>query len=377
MKIIIAPDSFKGSLSAVEAAKSINKGVINAFSNAETILLPVADGGEGTLETLVTTTNGELREVSVIGPLGKKVNAVYGVLGDGKTCIIEMACASGLALVPEGKLAPLEATTFGTGQLIKQALDDGFSSFIIALGGSATNDGGAGMLQALGLKILDKDGQEIGYGGGNLESITCVDMESFDKRIKTSKFMIASDVQNPLIGSHGASYVFGPQKGAVPDVVELLDKNISHWADKVADVTGVYLHDQPGAGAAGGIGGAFQAFFPAEMRRGVDVVLDYIHFGDYLSHADLVITGEGQVDHQTASGKTPFGVAQAAKKKGVPTIILAGSVGEGIEVLYESGVVSVNSIIDKPMTLNESMNQAAQLLEKSAEQVVRSYFFPL
>ncbi|MBM7599246.1 glycerate kinase [Virgibacillus halotolerans] len=375
MKVIIAPDSFKGSLTAVEVTKSIKKGVINAFPDAETISLPVADGGEGTLETLVSATNGEIREVSVVGPLGNKVKAAYGILGDGKTCIIEMASASGLALVPEGKLSPLNATTFGTGQLIKQALDDGFSTFIIALGGSATNDGGAGMLQALGLNILDKEEKEIGYGGGKLENIARIDMNYFDKRIKDSKFIIASDVQNPLIGLNGASYIFGPQKGAVPETVKLLDKNISHWANKVADVTGVYLHDLPGAGAAGGIGGAFQAFFPVEMKRGIDVVLDYIKLDDYLSNADLVITGEGQVDHQTASGKTPLGVAQAAKRKRVPTIILAGAVGEDVEVLYEFGVVSVNSIIDKPMTLNESINHASQLLEKSAEQIVRSYFY--
>lgn len=375
MKVIIAPDSFKGSLGAIEVANSINKGVINAYSDAETVLLPVADGGEGTLETLVSATDGEMREISVVGPIGNKVKATYGILGDGETCVIEMACASGLTLVPEGKLSPLDATTFGTGQLIKQALDDGFSSFIVALGGSATNDGGAGMLQALGVKILDKKGKEIGYGGGNLENIDRVDINSFDKRLKNSKFMIASDVQNPLIGFNGASHIFGPQKGATPEVVKILDENITHWANKVAEVTEVFLHDLPGAGAAGGIGGAFQAFFPAEMKRGIDVVLDYIKLDEYLLHADLVITGEGQVDHQTASGKTPLGVAQAAKKKQVPTIILAGSVGEDIEVLYDFGVVSVNSIIDKPMTLNESMNHAAQLLEKSTEQIVRSYFY--
>lgn len=375
MKIIIAPDSFKGSLSAVEVAKAINKGVKNAYSDAETHLLPVADGGEGTMDTLVTATNGEIREVSVIGPLGNEVKAAYGILGGSDTCVIEMASASGLALVPDGKLSPLDATTYGAGQLIKQALNDGFSSFIIALGGSATNDGGAGMLQALGLKLLDKTGKEVGYGGGQLVDIAKIDMNFFDPRIKNSKFLIASDVQNPLIGLNGASYIFGPQKGATPEVVKLLDENMSHWANQVAGVTGISLHDLPGAGAAGGIGGAFQAFFPAKMERGIDVVLDYVNLNGYLKNADLVITGEGQVDHQTASGKTALGVAQAAKKENVPTIILAGAVGEGVEVLYDFGIVSVNSIIDKPMTLHESMARTAELLEKSAEQIIRSYFY--
>ncbi|QUW21321.1 glycerate kinase [Sporosarcina sp. Marseille-Q4063] len=375
MKIIIAPDSFKGSLSAVEVANAINRGVKNAYAEAETHLLPVADGGEGTMETLIAATYGEKREVVVVGPLGNEVKAAYGILGDGETCVIEMASASGLALVPEGKLAPLDATTYGAGQLIKQALDDGFSSFIIALGGSATNDGGAGMLQALGLKLLDKMGKEVGYGGGKLADIERIDTQYFDSRIKNSKFLVASDVQNPLIGLNGASHIFGPQKGATPDDVKILDENMSHWADQIATVTGVSLHDLPGAGAAGGIGGAFQAFFPAKMERGVDVVLEYVNFHGYLKNTDLVITGEGQVDYQTASGKTPLGVAQAAMSENVPSIILAGAVGKGIEILYDYGVVSVHSIVDKPMTLCESMSQAASLLEKSAEQIIRSYFY--
>lgn len=375
MKIIIAPDSFKGSLSAVEAANAINKGVKNAYAEAETHLLPVADGGEGTMETLVSATNGEFREVTVIGPLGNEVKAAYGILGDGETCVIEMASSSGLALVPEGKLAPLVTTTYGAGQLIEKALNDGFSSFIIALGGSATNDGGAGMLQALGLKLLDKMGIEVGYGGGKLADIEKIDTRNFDLRIRSSTFLIASDVENPLIGLNGASHIFGPQKGATPEDVKILDENMRHWADQIASVTGVSLHNLPGAGAAGGIGGAFQAFFPAKMGRGVDVVLEYVKFHSYLENADLVITGEGQVDYQTASGKTPLGVAQAGMKGNVPTIILAGAVGKGVEVLYDYGVVSVHSIIDKPMTLKESMDQTAQLLEQSAEQIIRSYFY--
>ncbi|MEK4405835.1 MULTISPECIES: glycerate kinase [unclassified Sporosarcina] len=374
MKIIIAPDSFKGSLSAVEAANAINRGIKKVFSEAETVLLPIGDGGEGTMETLVAATGGKILTVSVIGPLGNQIEAAYGVLGDGETCVIEMASASGLHLVPEDNFVPLKATTYGTGQLIQQALNDGFSSFIIGLGGSATNDGGAGMLQALGLRILDELGNEIDQGGGELNKVNRLELDSFDKRIKDSKFIIASDVQNPLIGPNGASHVFGPQKGATAEEVDLLDSNLTNWADVVAKETGIKLHNQPGAGAAGGIGGAFQAFFPVEMKRGVDVVLDYIKLEAELINADLVITGEGQVDSQTAFGKTPLGVAQMAKSRNVPTVILAGSIGEGIEVLHDFGVVSINSIINSPMSLKEAIDNAEELLASSAEQVIRSYF---
>ena len=374
MKIIIAPDSFKGSLSAVEAANAINRGIKKVFSEAETVLLPIGDGGEGTMETLVAATGGKILTVSVIGPLGNQIEAAYGVLGDGETCVIEMASASGLHLVPEDNFVPLKATTYGTGQLIQQALNDGFSSFIIGLGGSATNDGGAGMLQALGLRILDELGNEIDQGGGELNKVNRLELDSFDKRIKDSKFIIASDVQNPLIGPNGASHVFGPQKGATAEEVDLLDSNLTNWADVVAKETGIKLHNQPGAGAAGGIGGAFQAFFPVEMKRGVDVVLDYIKLEAELINVDLVITGEGQVDSQTAFGKTPLGVAQMAKSRNVPTVILAGSIGEGIEVLHDFGVVSINSIINSPMSLKEAIDNAEELLASSAEQVIRSYF---
>ncbi|GAB2548921.1 glycerate kinase [Gracilibacillus alcaliphilus] len=374
MKIIIAPDSFKGSLSAIDAANAMDRGIRKAFPQAETVLLPVADGGEGTLETLVTATKGEIREIHVAGPLGEEVLAAYGVLGDQQICVIEMATASGLTLISEEELSPLTATTYGTGQLIKQALDDGFNSFIIALGGSATNDGGAGMLQALGLKLLDKKGKEVGYGGGALNQIASIDISSFDARIKDCMFLIASDVENPLIGPNGASHIFGPQKGATPEMVEQLDHNLAHFADQVEKATDIRLHDRPGAGAAGGIGGAFQAFFPCEVQRGIDVVLEYSRMAAFLSDANLVITGEGKVDGQTASGKTPLGVAQLAQKHDVPTIIIAGAVGAGAEILHSYGVVSIHSLINQPMPLEEAVDQAAVLLESSTEQIVRTYF---
>jgi glycerate 2-kinase len=375
MKIVIAPDSFKGSLNAVEAAKAIETGVHKAHPYANTLCLPVADGGEGTLDTLVAATNGQKIPVLVTGPLGQKVEAEYGVLGDGKTCVIEMANASGISLIPREELNPLKATTFGTGELIKQAVDDGFRSFILALGGSATNDGGAGMLQALGLSLLDEQGNQISTGGAELAKIRSIHVSDFDERIQDCQFLIASDVENPFIGPNGASHVFGPQKGATPEMVLLLDACLAHWADEVEKVTGVHLHDLPGAGAAGGIGGAFQAFFPSRLRRGIDVVIEYTNLHSALEGADLVITGEGQVDFQTASGKTPMGVAQAALSKNIPTVILAGSVGKGIEELYQYGIVSVNSIINKPMDLKEAMENAGELLEQATEQVVRSFFY--
>jgi len=375
MKIVIAPDSFKGSMSSVEAANSIEKGILRAFPEAETILLPVGDGGEGTLDTLVAATKGSTVSVHVKGPLGNLVEAEYGILGDGKTCVIEMAKASGLALVPSSQLNPLKATTYGTGELIKKALDDGYKSFILALGGSATNDGGAGMLQALGLKLHDENGEEIGLGGAELIRVASIDKLTFDSRIAECKFLIASDVQNPFIGPNGASNVFGPQKGASPKDVEFLDGCLSNFAEVIEKTTGVHLHDLPGAGAAGGIGGAFQAFFPSNMKRGIDVVIEYIRLNQLIEGADLVITGEGKVDFQTASGKTPMGVAQAALSKNIPTIILAGSIGKGIEALYQHGVVSVNSVIDRPMELTEAMDRACELTEFAAEQVVRSFFY--
>ena len=263
-------------------------------------------------------------------------------------------------------------TTFGTGELIRHALDAGFRRFILALGGSATNDGGAGMLQALGMRLIGRDGRDVGFGGGALADIAAIDDSAFDPRIAASQFVIASDVQNPLIGPKGASHVFGPQKGATPEMIETLERGMIHWADMIEGKTGIRLHDKPGAGAAGGIAGAFLAFFPADIRRGIDVVIAYTKLQHHLREADLVITGEGRIDHQTASGKTPLGIAQAAQQYGVPTIALAGSVGEGIEPLYDGGIRAVFSIVRGPMPLQEAMEGAALLLEQTAEQIMRT-----
>ena len=373
MKIIIAPDSFKGSLSALEVAQAIERGVKRVKKEANTVLVPVADGGEGTMDCLVTSTNGRKVQVTVTGPLATPVQAEYGILGDGATCVIEMASASGLCLVDCSELNPMVATTYGTGELIKQALDDGFRKFILAVGGSATNDGGAGMLQALGMKLLDGNEESIGLGGGALRNLVYIDADEFDSRIKQSEFLIASDVQNPLVGLTGASHVFGPQKGATPEMVQTLDTNLSHWADLVQKHIGMRLHDLPGAGAAGGIGGAFQSFFPSKTYRGIDIVIEYTKLGELMADADCVFTGEGQIDYQTASGKTPMGVAQEAQKRGIPVFALAGSIGTGIDALYPCGITSVHSIVNGPMKLEEAIENAAILLEQTAEQVVRTF----
>jgi glycerate kinase len=372
LKIVIAPDSFKGSISAAEAASAIENGIKRYLPDAETVLIPVADGGEGTMDSLVLATNGHKVQVSVMGPLGQPVDAEYGWIGDGKTCVIEMASASGLCLVPSELRNPMLATTFGTGQLIRYALDEGCRQFILAIGGSATNDAGSGMLQALGLKLLDLTGRSVELGGGELGRITSLDSTEWDPRIVQSTFLIASDVQNPLVGIHGASHVFGPQKGADAEMVQILDNYLGTWADLVETNTGVRLHDRPGAGAAGGLGGAFQAFFPSEMKRGIDVVIQYTGLRKALQDADLVFTGEGQVDFQTTSGKTPMGVAQEAQRLGIPTIVLAGSIGQGIEALYKYGITSIHSIVNGPMILREAMNNSAELLAQKAEQIVRT-----
>ncbi len=359
----------------MEAALYMERGVKRALPDARTVRVPVADGGEGTLDALIAATGGRKAEVTVTGPLGDPVKAEYGVLGDGNTAVIEMASASGLCLIEDDRKNPMAATTYGTGELIRKALDDGCRSFILAIGGSATNDGGIGMLQALGMRLLDASGMPVGFGGQELGRIAAIDDSQWDRRIAESAFVIASDVQNPLVGPSGASYVFGPQKGATPDMIGILDHAMSRFADVVQAKTGLRLHDRPGAGAAGGLGGAFQAFFPAQMRRGIDIVIEHTKLREHLQEADLVFTGEGRVDFQTASGKTPMGVAQEAKKLGIPAIVIAGSIGPGIESLYEFGILSVHSIVNAPMTLQEAMEKTPELLSQRAEQIVRTFLY--
>lgn len=373
-KILIAPDSFKGSLRAQEVAKAMERGIQRFDHTIETCLLPVADGGEGTMDALIKGTNGKIMSVQVTGPLGESVQACYGVLGDDQTVVIEIAEAAGLALIQNNQLNPLHTTTFGVGQLIASALDEGYRHFIIALGGSATNDGGAGMLQALGAELLDQNGQNIPFGGVALHQIETIKLDQFDWRIQEATFLIATDVDNPLIGPNGASAVFGPQKGATPQMITVLDENLCHFANQIEHFVQHTIHYKKGAGAAGGLGGAFQAFFPSTTASGIDLVLQKLHFEHHVQNANLVISGEGKIDTQTAYGKTPFGVAKAANEHQVPTILIGGIVEEIPVALYEMGVVSAISIINGPQSIQDAMSNAETLIEQATEQCVRLFF---
>ncbi|QYR19596.1 glycerate kinase [Paenibacillus sp. sptzw28] len=374
MKIVIAPDSFKGSLSAKVAGLAIERGIKRAFPESATKVIPMADGGEGTMECLVEATAGRYFEVTVKNPIGRDIRSGFGILGDGTTCVIEMAMSSGLYLIASEDRNPLRTTTYGFGQLILAALDQGCRHFILGLGGSATNDGGAGMLQALGIQLLDSEGCPIGLGGGELTSLAEIRTSGLDPRIMESRFIVACDVDNPFIGPNGVSAVFGPQKGASPDMVKQLDLNLKHFADLIERTQGIAIHDHPGTGAAGGLSGGILAFMNGQLEAGISIISRLLGLEAEVKDADLVITGEGQVDYQTARGKTPSGVANIARKHHVPVVVLAGSVGEGIESLYEQGISAVVSILNRPMSLEKAMELTGPLLEQAAEQVVRIYF---
>ncbi|WP_027415985.1 glycerate kinase [Aneurinibacillus terranovensis] len=371
MKIVLAPDSYKGSLTAKQACDAMEKGIRKVLPEAEVVKIPMADGGEGTVQSLVDATGGQILQHNVTDPIGEKIMVKYGILGDGMTAVIEMAEASGLYLVPVERRNPLMTTTYGTGELILAALDQGCRTFILGIGGSATNDGGMGMLQALGVKFLDKQGTELGFGGGSLALLDRIDMSGMDSRLKTCTFTVACDVDNPLCGPNGASHVFGPQKGATPEMVIQLDKNLKHHAAVIAKDLGVDVKNIPGSGAAGGLGAGMLAFLGAALKRGIDIVIEATGLERHLEGADLVISGEGQCDFQTERGKTPFGVARTAQREGVPVVLIAGSIGRGADVLYQHGVQSVFSMVDKPMTMDEAMTNAYELLSNTTERIVR------
>lgn len=373
MKIVIAPDSFKGSLTAQEAAEAIKDGFIKVFPNAEYVLVPMADGGEGTVQSLVDATHGKLLEKEVTGPLGTKVLAKYGILGDKITGVIEMAQASGISYVNKDTKNPLITTTYGTGELIKTCLDKGVKQIIIGIGGSATNDGGAGLAEALGVKFLDKNGKELKRGGGSLGDLVTIDISGIDARVKDLHITIASDVTNPLCGLKGASSVFGPQKGATPEMVQILDKNLSHYADILKSQLGKDVKDIPGAGAAGGLGAGLLAFTQSTMKKGIDIVVDYVNLKDKVKDAALVITGEGGIDFQTQYGKTPFGVAQATKQVNSKTVVvaIAGHLGKDIEVLYDKGFDAIFGTIQEVASLEVIISKAAETLISTSENVAR------
>ncbi|MGO5063982.1 glycerate kinase [Bifidobacterium pseudolongum] len=373
MKIIIAPDSFKGCMSAEQAAKAMERGIRRALPQAECVLVPMADGGEGTVQSLVDATGGELLETTVTGPLGTPVRAQYGMLGDGRTAVIEMAAASGIAYVDERTRDPRITTTYGTGELVRDALDHGVTSFIIGLGGSATNDGGAGMAQALGVRLLDAQGGELPFGGAALADLAAIDVSGIDPRLGTADIRLASDVTNPLTGAQGASAVFGPQKGADDATVAQLDAALRHYAAVIRSELGRDVESIPGAGAAGGLGAGFLAFTGAHMQSGVSLVVEATGLIQQAAGADWCFTGEGGIDSQTQYGKTPIGVAQAVKSSSPRccVVALAGTVGSGIEELYGKGIDAVFGIIPRAGSLEQVLAAGEWNLERCAENVSR------
>jgi glycerate kinase len=371
MKIVIAPDSFKDSLSAEGVAEAIALGLAEVWPDAHLIKCPMADGGEGTVESILAACDGELHRIHVRGPLGATVDAAWGWLPQSHTAIIEMAEASGLQLVAPNLRDACTSSTYGTGELIRAALDAGAQRVILAIGGSATNDGGAGAMQALGVKLLDAQDQTLVPGGLALAQLARLDLSEIDPRLAQVRFDIAADVNNPLCGPHGASAIFGPQKGASPAQVEQLDQALEHFAELCAQALDKDVRDEPGSGAAGGLGFAAKAFLGAQFQAGVEVVAELVGLAEAVKGADLVITGEGRFDAQTLRGKTPFGVARIAHQHGVPVIVIAGTLGEGYQALYEHGIDAAFALASGPMTLEQACAEAPRLLRDRARDIAR------
>ncbi|WFB58355.1 glycerate kinase [Paenibacillus sp. BR1-192] len=369
--IVLAPDSFKESMTAKEVCEAMERGIKKGNPNVTCIHVPMADGGEGTMQSLVDATGGTVHTVTVTGPLGDQVEASYGISGDGSTGVLEMAGASGIHLVPIAQRNPLVTTTYGTGELIKACLDHGVSRLLIGIGGSATNDGGAGVVQALGGKLLDAEGKELAFGGGELGRLARLDLSGFDPRLQDVEVEVACDVTNPLCGETGASHVFGPQKGATPEMIEQLDRNLRHYAGVMKQQLGKDIIDYPGAGAAGGLGGGLMVFLNGTLKKGIDMVVDYTGLEEKVRQADMVWTGEGGMDFQTQYGKTPLGVARVAKKHGKPVVALAGRVGDGIDVLYDQGMDAIFGIMPGAATLSEALANGVQNVERTSENIVR------
>ena len=374
MRIVIAPDSFKESLSASKVALAISAGIKRIDPETEVVPIPMADGGEGTVEALVTATSGKIISVQSVDALNRPISSFYGVLGNGKTAVIEMAGASGIELLSPEERNPLVASTYGTGLLLKAALDAGYAEIIIGIGGSATNDGGAGMAQALGFKLLDENGVQIGLGGGTLQNLSQIDCSGIHPYLLSAKITVASDVQNPLIGCSGATWVYGPQKGANPEMNEILEKGMGHYAEILKKTFNVDYSYIPGAGAAGGLGAGLMAFCKAQIRPGFELIAELTKLEQQINEANLVITGEGRIDEQTVYGKTISGIVQLCKKHHVPLIALAGMVSGDLNLLYKQGLTAAFAISNRPMTLEESKNNAAELLSSTSEQLLRLIF---
>ncbi|TBM26949.1 glycerate kinase [Hafnia paralvei] len=369
MKIVIAPDSFKESLSAMQVAEAIEQGFSEIFPQAEYIKLPMADGGEGTVESMVAATGGERVHVNVTGPLGQPVNGFFGWMGDGETAVIEMAAASGLHLVAPEQRNPLITTSFGTGELILAALNHGARKIILGIGGSATNDGGAGMMQALGAHFHDIDGKELHVGGAALAQLASVDLSQLDARLAQTDILVACDVDNPLCGAKGASAVFGPQKGATPERVKQLDAALQHYGEKIELATGKSVLNVAGAGAAGGMGAALFGLLNARLQPGIEIVTEALKLADAVQGADLVITGEGRIDSQTIHGKTPVGVARVAKRYDIPVIAIAGGMTPDYSVVHQHGLDAVFSVLNRIQTLPEALEGARENVRVTARNV--------
>lgn len=374
MKVLIAPDSFKGSIDALSAAQAIERGILTVDPETKTFLLPMADGGEGTMINLVQATKGTVIEVNSIDPLSRPIQSSYGITGDGKIAIIELATSSGIDLLKREELNPLYTTTYGTGLLIKDAIEKGIKHFIVCLGGSATNDAGIGLLQALGYQFLDKNGVDIPLGAEHIHNIESIDESNVMPQIHDVKFEIACDVTNPFVGKQGASYIFGPQKGATPEIVERLDQSFIHFADVIKSFNRKEICNIEGAGAAGGTAGGMLAFLNAELKRGIELVVDFVNFKDIIkeNEIDLIITGEGKIDGQTSGGKVISGIAQIAKSYQIPVIAIGGTVESPLSALHEQGLTAAFSIANGPMSLEEAMNNGDKLIEQQTEQIFRA-----
>lgn len=373
MKFVAAPNAFKESLSASQVAESIAAGIHRVLPDALAEKVPVADGGDGTAEALVAATGGRMVELTVTGPLGEPVEASYGLLGDGKTAVVEMALASGLHLVPQEKRNPMKTTTYGTGELIAAALDQGIEKVIVGIGGSATVDGGAGMAQALGCALLDENGEDIPRGGKGLACLARIDLSHRHPALKKVEAVVACDVDNPLTGPQGAPAVYGPQKGATPEMVRQLDDSLVTYARIIERDLRSQVETVPGAGAAGGLGAGLMAFLGAKLKPGVEIVIEASRLEEKVKGADLVVTGEGKLDRQTAFGKAPVGVARLARKHSIPVVALAGSLAEGADELVEHGIDAVFSIVPGPVRLEEAMERADEFTRRTVEQIIRLF----
>ncbi|MCK5914669.1 MAG: glycerate kinase [Deltaproteobacteria bacterium] len=373
MKIVLAPNAFKGSLTATEAAIAMEAGIRKILPRAEVVLVPVADGGDGLMAVAVEALNGEIRTLKVRGPRERNLEADYGYVKSRDLVIVEMALASGLALLPEELQDPTLTTTYGTGELIKAGLDLGVSQISVGIGGSATTDGGIGMAQALGVRFLDKNGRELPGIGESLASITRIDISGLDPRIKETTIKAVCDVDNPLYGPSGSAFVYGSQKGANRKQVQALDDGLRNLARRIKTDLGMDVGDMPGAGAAGGLGAGLHSFLGAQLCKGIDLIFDLIGLDEKLSGADLVLTGEGQIDFQTVFGKAPGGVGTAAKAQGIPCFAIAGSIGKDLGNLHESGINAVFSLCPGPMSLEESMKFAKENITRVTEQAMRAF----